>query len=315
MAVSRLLSRVFRLPPPISRADRARLARRLAVPILMTAVAACDRTPRLSTVDSLLARDLTLAAAAAPSQVPLSLSDTAASPPRVAEVIEQRTPRQTAPRPPAVTRRRPAPSPEMPTKVVVAPPTPAAPATTEAPFTPEHVGVGAGHREMGTGTTLVGRTNSALCSLANRPGDRLVATLSVDAVSADGTTLRAGTPVLVEMSAPTTPGEFAFRVKAVQVDGVLIPIDGSVQVAGATTERRVSKGGDQGKVIGGAIAGAILGRILGGGTKGTVIGAAGGAAAGTIAASRNTVTETCLPSGATLTVRLSAPLVLPQGVP
>ncbi len=142
-----------------------------------------------------------------------------------------------------------------------------------------------------------------------------MAALSVDAVSADGTTLRAGTPILVEMAAPTTSGEFAFRVKAVQVDGVLIPIDGSVQVAGATTERRVAKGGDQGKVIGGAIAGAILGRILGGGTKGTVIGAAGGAAAGTIAAARNTVTETCLPSGAMLTVTLSAPLVLPPGVP
>lgn len=308
MAVSRLLSPVFR-------AGQGRFARRLAVPILMTAVAACDRTPQLSTVDSLLARDITLAAAAAPSQVPLSLSDTAASPPPVVTVIEQRAPRQSAPRPPAVTRRRPAPSPEMPAKVVVATtPTPS-PATTEAPLTPERIGVGVGHREMASGTTLVGRTNSALCSLANRPGDRLVATLSVDAVSADGTTLRAGTPILVEMAAPTSPGEFAFRVKAVQVDGVLIPIDGSVQASGATTERRVAKGGDQGKVIGGAIAGAILGRILGGGTKGTVIGAAGGAAAGTIAASRNTVTETCLPSGATLTVTLSAPLVFPPGVP
>ena len=117
------------------------------------------------------------------------------------------------------------------------------------------------------------------------------------------------------MSTPATPGDFAFRVKAVQVDGVLIPIDGTVQVEGETTERRVSKGGDQGKVIGGAIAGAILGRVLGGGAKGTVIGAAGGAAAGTIAASRNSVTEKCLPAGATLTVTLSAPLVLSPGTP
>ncbi|MEQ1690942.1 MAG: hypothetical protein ABMA00_06635 [Gemmatimonas sp.] len=142
-----------------------------------------------------------------------------------------------------------------------------------------------------------------------------MATLTNEVRSPDGAVLAAGTPILVEMSTPNAEGRFAFLVKAVQVEGVLIPVEGSVQVDGATSERRVSKGGDKGKVIGGAIAGAILGRVLGGGTKGTVIGAAGGAAAGTIAAARNTVTETCLPSGATLTVTLSAPLVLTPGTP
>ncbi len=39
------------------------------------------------------------------------------------------------------------------------------------------------------------------------------------------------------------------------------------------------------------------------------------ASAGTIAAARNSVTERCLPAGATLTVTLSSPLVLTQGVP
>ncbi len=73
----------------------------------------------------------------------------------------------------------------------------------------------------------------------------------------------------------------------------------------------MSKGGDKGKVITGAIIGAIAGRVLGGGTRGTVIGAAGGAAAGTIAAARNSQTERCLPSGATLTVTLSSPMVFP----
>lgn len=168
---------------------------------------------------------------------------------------------------------------------------------------------------MGVGTVLVGRTNSGICSLANRPGDRIVATLGREIVSPDGARLPAGTPILVEMATPSMPGDFSFRVKAVQVNGELIPIDGTVVASGETTSRRVSKGGDQGKVVTGAIAGAILGRILGGGTKGAVIGAASGAAAGTVAAARNSETERCLPEGATLTVTLSAPLVLAPGVP
>jgi len=133
-------------------------------------------------------------------------------------------------------------------------------------------------------------------------------------IASDGSRLAAGTPILIEMAAPATPGDFAFHVKAVQVDGVLIPVQGTVTIEGVTSERRVSKGGDQGKVITGAIAGAILGRVLGGGTKGAVIGAAGGAAAGTVAAARNSVAERCLPAGATVTVTLSAPLVLSPGV-
>jgi hypothetical protein len=143
-----------------------------------------------------------------------------------------------------------------------------------------------------------------------------VATLVQDVSGPDGARIPAGTPVLVEMAQPAEGGAFAFRVKAVQIDGTLIPIEGTVRAEGTPTERRVSKGGDKGKVVTGAVVGAILGRVLGGGgAKGTVIGAAGGAAAGTIAAARNSVTERCLPAGATLTVTLSAPLVLTQGVP
>ncbi len=142
-----------------------------------------------------------------------------------------------------------------------------------------------------------------------------MANLSAEVVGQNGARLPQGTPILVELSQPGPSGDFAFLLKAVQVDGVLIPVQGTVQTEGATTERQVSKGGDKGKVVGGAIAGAILGRVLGGGTKGAVIGAAGGAAAGTIAASRNSVKETCLPAGATLHVTLSAPLVLTPGAP
>ena len=140
-----------------------------------------------------------------------------------------------------------------------------------------------------------------------------MAELAVAVNGPDGATLPAGTPILVELAPPTADGTFAFRVRSVQVNGELVPVQGTVRVGDdiAIEERRVSKGGDRGKVITGAIIGAIAGRVLGGGTRGTVIGAAGGAAAGTIAAARNAQTERCLPSGATLTVTLSAPMVFP----
>jgi len=314
--------------PVTRRLLRASLAR--AVVVGAVTLGACGQDDRRAATDSLLSRDLTLAASATTVIPPTALGDTAASQPATAalpiapNVAPASAPeRRPTPRPSRPAPRQPvAPVPTPISEPVVNDPVPVPSAPTSAPTTPTRsegtapevaAGSGTGRRGIGAGTGLVGTTNAAICSLANRPGDRLVATLSNEVVGPDGARLPIGTPILVEMSAPATPGDFAFRVKAVQVDGVLIPVEGTVAVAGETTERRVSKGGDQGKVIGGAIAGAILGRVLGGGTKGTVIGAAGGAAAGTVAAARNSVTEKCLPAGATLTVTLSAPLVLSPG--
>lgn len=286
--------------------------------IMVLAVAACDQGAPRADADSSLSRDLTLATAAAPTGFTPSLADTAVttrsasssqpsrtpSPPAVAPVVTPKAPvRAPLALPPSPSVRPPASEPAP----TVAP--------TGAPPVAEGGAKGTARRAIGSGSVLDGRTSSEVCSLANKPGDRLVAALHADVVATDGTRLPAGTPILVEMATPGKNETFAFRVKAVQVAGVLIPIEGTVEIQGDQRERQVSKGGDRSKVIGGAVAGAILGRVLGGGTKGTIIGAAGGAAAGTMAAARNTVTEQCLPSGATLTVTLTAPLVLTEGVP
>lgn len=314
----------------------ARLAR-VSIVFLVAVATACDQSPRVATTDSLLNRDLTLAAASGTPALTPGLSDTAIAEPT--NVPVSRLPSPTASAAPA------SPPVAASAKAVVPPPRvvpqrtsqtapvarsqPVEPEVTPAPVTRGNdsvsgagatgggtpAGSGTTRRALGSGTRLTSRTNAEICSLANRPGDRLVATLSADVASADGGKLAAGTPVLIEMSAPATDGTFAFRVKSVQVNGVLVPVEGTVAVAGETTERQVSKGGDKGKVVGGAIAGAIIGRVLGGGTKGAIIGAAGGAAAGTAAAARNTVAEQCLPAGATVTITLTAPLVLSEGVP
>ena len=290
----------------------------------------CDRSEPVATTDSLLRRDLTLASSEFAPAGSLT-GDTAVanpgravptSPARVPSTAPASAPRASAPRPrPA----KPAPVVRTPEPVVNNAPLPTRPSRT--PTTPiETVTVvinpsaGSGTSSAGTaktigrGVALVGKTNAAICSQANRPGDRLVAILANEVVSPDGALLAAGTPILVEMAAPATNGDFVFRVKAVMVNGKLVPVEGTVAVDGPTTKHRVGNGGAGTKIAGGAIVGAILGGIFGGG-KGAAIGAAGGAAAGTVAAANSGVTETCLPPGTALTVTLSAPLVLPQGTP
>ena len=84
-------------------------------------------------------------------------------------------------------------------------------------------------------------------------------------------------------------------------------MDATVQTAATEKVRSASKTTDAKKVAGGAIIGGIIGQIIGKDTKGTVIGAAAGAAAGTVAAARTADYDTCLQSGAAVTVRLDSP--------
>ena len=285
--------------------------------LLCAALGACTDHHESAQTDSLLMRDLTLAASPVAVTTAPTLGDTArgvsTSMPSPSVRGDRVPPGNPVSR---NSKARPVAAPVAPSVSILptSPPVPA-PAATPAPTPSPTSGSGAGRRSIGSGATLVGKTDAQICSIANRPGDRFVATLTQEVIGPDGGRIAAGTPILVELAQPDERSNFAFLVKAVQVDGALIPVEGTVRAEGTTTDRRVSKGGDKGKVITGAIAGAILGRVLGGGARGTVIGAAGGAAAGTIAAARNSVTEHCLPAGATLTVTLSAPLVLTPGAP
>ena len=85
-------------------------------------------------------------------------------------------------------------------------------------------------------------------------------------------------------------------------DGMEVPI---------VTETVYREGGSRGRdnaarIGGGAVAGAILGAIFGGG-RGAAIGGAAGAAGGTAAAAASDAEPATLPTGTTLTVRLSRP--------
>ncbi len=306
---------------------RARWAAPSLALLALAVLWACDRSEPVATTDSLLRRDLTLASSEYAPGPTTSIGDTAVTTPgRVLPDAAADRPRSAPPAP------RPAPA-----KPAVKPPVEPAVAVEETPVSPTPVipapaapvettktdeGTGStaagpaptSTRTLARGVALTGQTNAAICSPSNRPGDRLVAMLANDVVSPDGGRLAAGTPILVELAAPATTGEFVFRVKAIMVNGLLVPIEGVVTVDGPTTNRRVPNGGNGTKIAGGAIVGAILGGIFGGG-KGAAIGAAGGAAAGTVAAAGNSSTETCLPTGTALTVTLTAPLVISSGTP
>ena len=85
-------------------------------------------------------------------------------------------------------------------------------------------------------------------------------------------------------------------------DGMEVPI---------VTETVYREGGSRGRdnaarIGGGAVAGAILGAIFGGG-RGAAIGGAAGAAGGTAAAAAGDAEPATLPTGTTLTIRLSRP--------
>lgn len=291
----------------------------------------CDRSSlRVSTADSLLSRDLTLAAATSSATPTPLLGDTASATNRPVALPKPPAPQIAPPLPPTATAtaRTTAPSPAA---APSASP-PIIPTGTLAIGTPVPYGVNydaaagkavaastgssdaSGTRELPFGTVITGRTNGQICARANRPGDRLVITTTSDSFGPDGARLPAGSQIVVEMTAPEAGSEFAFRAKSVQVDSSLLPIYGTVRVDSPTqTRRTVEKEGTEKKsTLGTAMKGAILGGLLGG-RKGAIIGAAGAVAAGAVVDRRNSVSEHCLPSGISLSVILSAPLVLGQG--
>ena len=307
-------------------------------------LAACDRaSPRVSTADSLLSRDLTLAAAAPAMTAPPLLGDTASAPsgavalPKTASAAAARP--VSSPPPPVASARTTAaagPPPAVSAPAVSAPAAPAAvPVGPLAIGTPVPYGVnydaaagkavaastgsasggssGGGTKELPFGTVIAGRTNGQICARANRPGDRLVIVTTTDSFGPDGARLPAGSQIVVEMTAPEAGSEFAFRAKSVQVDTALLPIYGTVRVdsPNQTTRTVQPEGTEKKSTLGTAMKGALLGGMLGG-RNGAIIGAAGAVAAGAVVDRRNAVSERCLPSGVALSVILSAPLVLGQ---
>jgi hypothetical protein len=264
--------------------------------------------------DSSFARDLAMAQRQVLPQTvfndaPIGGNANASTTPK-APAPKPEPPRARVPRPTPTPRRR-----EPPTPVARTPraPTPAPVATEPSPTPAAKPGPAAG--VIGVGSRVGMTTNGRVCTLTALVGDKFTATVTNTTVGTNGATIRAGTTVVLEVSAveradPAQNSRIHFHVRAIDVNGESYPADGDVATLGTLETSRVSSGNEKTKVVGGAIAGAVLGRILGGGAKGTVIGAAAGAAAGTAAAKHTQSTDACLPEGSSLQLTLSRDIVV-----
>ena len=158
--------------------------------------------------------------------------------------------------------------------------------------------------------------SSKLCSNTARGGDRFTTELAAPVQASNGFEIPAGATGNFEVVESRTAANsndsttLTVRLISVAFNGRTYPVDATVQSAATERVRSASKSTDAKKVAGGAIIGGIVGQVIGKNTKGTVIGAAAGAAAGTAAAAKTADYDTCLQSGATITVRLDAPAII-----
>lgn len=294
-----------------------------AIAALLLAAAACGGEQSSDQpMDAELQRDLELAGRT--QQSPVVFQDTALggdpaprrasnpeSAPARASREAPRRPVATPRRPPARVVTRPEPRPSEPIREPVRAPERVAespaPVTTPAPL----------RGSIGAGTSLALAVNSRVCTVSNRPGDKVTATLGSAVQGSNGATIPAGTTVVlevadVELADPVEQSRIRFRLRAIDLNGETYSPSGGGSTTGDAEMVAYGrdKKSDQKKVIGGAVAGAIAGQILGRDTRSTVIGAAAGAAAGTAAARMSGKSEACFPSGAPVRVTLDESVVM-----
>ena len=142
--------------------------------------------------------------------------------------------------------------------------------------------------------------------------DDVQARVTRDVVVADRVVIPAGTVVMGSVVLVEQAGRFR-GASRLGVRFHTVVFDGGAE-APIVTETIFREGESSGrenaaKVGGGAIAGAILGAIFGG-NRGAAIGGAAGAAGGTAAAAAGDAEPATLPTGATVTVRLSRPAAI-----
>jgi hypothetical protein len=294
-----------------SRLFTVRQSRRGSLLVAAVALAAGCARHDAPTVDSALARDLSMAGQTVPDFTP---ADTALNPnAKVRVTAKAPTVKTSAPKP--VAQPRPA----TPTRVANVPrpqarsPQPVTSEPTPIPAVTPAESPAPGNTGRGlAGTSMAMNTGSAVCT-SNRVGDKLVAHVSQTSGPGAGT-IPAGSTVVLEVAdmqvdnAHPEQSRIVFRIRAISAGGVDYPGNGTTVVAeGGLQKINTTPGSsDAKKAAAGAIAGAILGQVIGHNTKGTVIGAAAGGVAGAVAGRATRKYEGCLPAGSALRVTLNA---------
>ena len=142
--------------------------------------------------------------------------------------------------------------------------------------------------------------------------DDVQARVTRDVVVSDRVVIPAGTVVMGSVVLVEQAGRFRGVSRlGVRFHTVVFDSGGEAPIVTETIFREGESSGRENaaKVGGGAIAGAILGAIFGG-SRGAAIGGAAGAAGGTAAAAAGEGEPATLPTGTTVTVRLSRPAAI-----
>jgi hypothetical protein len=142
--------------------------------------------------------------------------------------------------------------------------------------------------------------------------DRVEARVTRDVTVAGKVAVPAGTRVLGSVTLVERGGKIKERARLGVRFHTLVMADASrvaIQTDSIFREGEPPANGSVAKIGGAAVGGAILGAIFGG-AKGAVIGGATGAAGGTAATMAGDRNPATLPAGATVTVRLTAPVTV-----
>jgi hypothetical protein len=165
------------------------------------------------------------------------------------------------------------------------------------------------------GTTLTGTLQASVSTAESQVGQKV--TLRVEEPVRDGerTAIPAGSTVQGTVSHVASAGRISGASElTLQFDSVVLPTGKTVPLASDPVTMR--HGGDGKKSVAeigaGAAVGSVLGHVLGG-KRSTVKGAAIGAAVGTGVAMTQKGEQIVLPAGSSVSLTLSAPLVIATG--
>jgi hypothetical protein len=168
---------------------------------------------------------------------------------------------------------------------------------------------------VSAGTSFGVRAVARICTNTFKRGDRFTAVLSGPVAGSDGAVIPAGSTVVLKVDESTRSEnsndslKLNFSVVSLRIGQQSYDVTGHVSQTTPLERVRVQSTTDQAKKVGaGAIIGAIAGQLLGKNTKSTVMGGAVGAAAGAAVAAGTADFDGCVPTTATLTVNLDAPL-------
>jgi hypothetical protein len=319
-----LATRQNAVPVPASAAAAAPPATTVAVP----AAPAAPDSPAIQAPE-------TGAGDAAATPAPAAGPDTGVAPKTSRDKAPARSPEpvvRSVPRAVGQVARRSAPPPEHTRPASSAaqtpiPPAAPAPETTGAPL-PETTAAGADDRASQDAAriqdpqpafeefvvpadSVIGlQTDASISSERARVEDRVNGRVTRDVRVNNRVAIPAGTRAIGTVTLVERGGKFKERARlGIRFDTLVLADGTRLPISTETIYREGEAPASAPKVGAGAVGGAILGAILGGG-KGAVIGGMAGAGAGSAAVMAGDRNAALLPAGATMTVRVLAPVAV-----